>query len=125
MRFVDGGHDWDSFIAKFAAEGGVVEAFLEDPNKRAPSCQLRISPTGSLDPISTHDQLVEGVDGQVYAGCRFPADAAYRTVIQQDALRVGEVLQAEGAIKAPTPLVTPSQTAPSLARTSTAPKSAR
>jgi hypothetical protein len=98
MRFVDGGHDWDSFIAKFELEGGIVEALLEDPNKRAPSCQLRISPTGSLDAISTHDQLIEGVDGQVYAGCRFPADAAYRNVIQQDAIRVGEILQAQGAV---------------------------
>jgi len=98
MRFVDSRHDWSSFIAKLEAEGGIVEAFLDNPDKRAPSCQLRISPTGGLDPISTHDQVVEGVDGQVYAGCRFPADAAYRTVIQEDALRVGEVLQAEGAV---------------------------
>jgi hypothetical protein len=98
MRFVDSHYEWDSFMAKFEAEGGIVEAFLEDPDKRAPSCQLRISPTGSLDAISTHDQLVEGVDGQIYAGCRFPADAAYRTVIQEDAVRVGEVLQAEGAV---------------------------
>lgn len=98
MRFVDSHYEWASFIAKLEAEGGIVEAFVQDPDKRAPSCQLRISPTGSLDAISTHDQLVEGVDGQIYAGCRFPADAAYRTVIQQDALRVGEVLQAEGAV---------------------------
>jgi hypothetical protein len=98
MRFVDSRYDWDSFVAKLETDGGIVEAFLEDPEKRAPSCQLRISPTGSLDSISTHDQLVEGVDGQVYAGCRFPADAAYRTVIQQDALRVGEVLQEQGAV---------------------------
>jgi hypothetical protein len=98
MRFVDTQHDWDSFLKKLEHEGGIVEAFVEDESKRAPSCQLRISPTGSLDAISTHDQLVEGVDGQVYAGCRFPADAAYRTVIQQDAIRVAEVLQKEGAV---------------------------
>ena len=98
MRFVDSRQTWDGFLQKLEREGGIVEAFVEDPDKRAPSCQLRISPTGSLDAISTHDQLVEGVDGQVYAGCRFPADAAYRMVIQQDALRVAEVLQAEGAV---------------------------
>ena len=98
MRFVDAGQGWPGFLSKLEREGGIIETFLEDPNKRAPSCQLRISPTGSLDPISTHDQLVEGVDGQIYAGCRFPADAAYRMEIQQDALRVGEVLQAEGAV---------------------------
>ena len=98
MRFVDERHTWESFLAKFEQGGGIVEAFLESPEKRAPSCQLRISPTGSLDPISTHDQLVEGVDGQIYAGCRFPADAAYRMMIQQDALQVAEVLQAKGAV---------------------------
>jgi hypothetical protein len=98
MRFVDGRQTWSTFLERLEREGGIVEAFLEDPDKRAPSCQLRISPTGSLDAISTHDQLVEGVDGQIYAGCRFPADAAYRMVIQEDALRVAEVLQAKGAV---------------------------
>lgn len=98
MRFVDARQTWDGFLGKLEREGGIVEAFLEDPAKQAPSCQLRISPTGSLDPISTHDQLVEGVDGQIYAGCRFPADAAYRMEIQQDALRVGEVLQDQGVV---------------------------
>ena len=98
MRFVDERQTWATFLEKLEREGGIVEAFVGDPDKRAPSCQLRISPTGSLDPISTHDQLVEGTDGQIYAGCRFPADADYRLMIQEDALRVGEVLQAEGAV---------------------------
>ena len=98
MRFVDPRQTWETFAEKLEREGGVVEAFVEAGDKRAPSCQLRISPQGSLDAISTHDQLVEGVDGQIYAGCRFPADAAYRMDIQRDALRVGEILQQEGAI---------------------------
>ena len=98
MRFVDPRQTWDTFKEKFEREGGIVEAFVEARDKRAPSCQLRISPEGSLDAISTHDQLVEGIDGQIYAGCRFPADAAYRLDIQRDALRVGELLQSEGAV---------------------------
>ncbi len=98
MRFVDPRQTWDTFLEKVEREGAIVETFVEDEGKRCPSCQLRISPEGSLDTISTHDQLVEGVDGQIYAGCRFPADAAYRAVIQEDALRVGEVLQSEGAV---------------------------
>jgi hypothetical protein len=98
MRFVDSLLSWESFREKLEREGGVVEAFVEDNAKRAPSCQLRISPEGSLDMISTHDQLVEGVDGQVYAGCRFPADEAYRIDIQRDALRVAEILQKKGAV---------------------------
>jgi len=98
MRFADSRQTWDTFKEKIEREGGVVEAFLDARDKRAPSCQLRISPQGSLDTISTHDQLVEGVDGQIYAGCRFPADAAYRLDIQRDALRVGELLQEKGAV---------------------------
>ncbi|MDH4281907.1 MAG: peptide ligase PGM1-related protein [Myxococcales bacterium] len=98
MRFVDPRQTWSTFKDKLEREGGIVEAFVEAPDKRAPSCQMRISPAGTLDPISTHDQLVEGVDGQIYAGCRFPADAAYRMDIQRDALRVAEVLQEEGAV---------------------------
>ena len=98
MRFVDPHQTWESYAEKLEREGGIVEAFVEAEDKRAPSCQLRISPEGSLDMISTHDQLVEGIDGQIYAGCRFPADAKYRAAIQRDALRVGEVLQDEGAV---------------------------
>jgi hypothetical protein len=98
MRFVDPRLSWGGFREKLEREGGIVEAFVEDPSKRCPSCQLRISPEGSLDAISTHDQLVEGVDGQIYAGCRFPADEGYRMTIQGDALRVAEVLQEEGAV---------------------------
>ncbi|MBW1907844.1 MAG: carboxylate-amine ligase [Deltaproteobacteria bacterium] len=98
MRFVDPRLTWKTFMEKFEREGGIVEAFVENKAKRAPSCQLRISPEGSLDAISTHDQLVEGVDGQIYAGGRFPSDAAYRLDIQRDALRVGEVLQEKGAV---------------------------
>jgi hypothetical protein len=98
MRFVDPRQTWDSFKAKLEREGGVVEAFVDAAGKRASSCQLRISPLGDLDLISTHDQLVEGVDGQIYAGCRFPADAAYRMAIQRDALRAAKVLQDQGAI---------------------------
>lgn len=98
MRFVDDRQTWTGFLEKLEREGGIAEAFVEDPGKRAPSCQLRISPTGSLDSISTHDQVVEGIDGQIYAGCRFPADAAYRISIQRDALKVGEVLQKRGAV---------------------------
>jgi len=98
MRFVEPLQTWETFLRKFEREGGIVEAFLDQKDKRAPSCQLRISPEGSLDAISTHDQLVEGVDGQIYAGCRFPSDAAYRMDVQRDALRVAEVLQDKGAV---------------------------
>ncbi len=98
MRFVDRQQSWTSFEAKLQREGGIVEALLEAEDIRTPSCQLRLSPRESLDLLSTHDQLVEGESGQVYAGCRFPADERYRKSIQDDAFRVGQVLQKEGAV---------------------------
>lgn len=98
MRFVDRAQTWEDFLEGLEERGGVVETLLEGAVRRAPSCQLRISPGGGIDPLSTHDQLVEGPDGQVYAGCRFPADGGYRQTIQRDALRVAEVLEAQGAI---------------------------
>ena len=44
--------------------------------------------------ISTHDQILGGPSGQVFLGCRFPADDGYRLRIQEAGLRIGEVLAA-------------------------------
>ena len=44
---------------------------------RSPSVQLRITPLGQLEVLSTHDQVLGGPSGQSYLGCRFPADPAY------------------------------------------------
>ena len=42
----------------------------------SPSVQMRVLPTGAVDLLSTHDQLLGGPSGQSYLGCVFPADAA-------------------------------------------------
>ena len=42
-----------------------------------PSVQLRVTPLGEVELLSTHDQLLGGPSGQCYLGCRFPADPAY------------------------------------------------
>ena len=44
---------------------------------RSPSVQLRVTPHGEVELLSTHDQLLGGPSGQSYLGCRFPADFAY------------------------------------------------
>jgi hypothetical protein len=36
--------------------------------------QLRITPDGRVELLSTHDQLLGGPSGQSYLGCMFPAD---------------------------------------------------
>ena len=81
MEFVARGMCWDIFSAKIGEMGGIVEAFIEGEDKRSPSAQYRIDPTGRLEIISTHDQVTGGKSGHVYHGCRFPADARYRLEI--------------------------------------------
>jgi hypothetical protein len=89
---------WAAFGGELVRMGGVVEAFVEGATKRSPSGQLRITPLGDLECVSTHDQLVGGPDNQTYEGCLFPADEAYRLDVQADALKVGSVLKGYGVI---------------------------
>jgi PGM1 C-terminal domain len=88
----------DSYFAKFAGMGGVVEEFLDGQDKASPSAQLRISPYGEVLPISTHDQILGGPSQQVFLGCRFPASDDYRMAMQEAAVRIGEVLARHGVI---------------------------
>ena len=84
-----------AYLAKLAARGGIVEERITGAELRSPSVQLQISPTGEVDVVSTHDQVL---DGQSYLGCRFPAEPAYAPVITEQARRIGRRLAAEGVI---------------------------
>ncbi len=95
--FCAGGESWPSFGPKIAAEGAIVEEVL-DSSLASPSVQLRINSEGAVAVVSTHDQVLGGPGHQVYLGCRFPADASYRSLISAAALAVGEVLASEGVI---------------------------
>ncbi len=98
LRFEAPSQSWDRYCAKFAQMGGIVEAWISGPGKRSPSVQLRIVPTGALEVISTHDQVLGGSTGQKFLGSTFPADAGYRLDIQSAGRRVGEALRARGVI---------------------------
>jgi hypothetical protein len=87
-----------SFLAKLASMGGIVEEFIEAPDLRSPSAQLRVNPDGSVTLLSTHEQVLGGPTGQTYLGCRFPADRAYRALIQEQALKIGNVLRRNGVV---------------------------
>jgi len=89
---------WPSFAAKIAEGGAVVEELLAAPGMRSPSVQLRILPGGVPVVLSTHSQVLGGPNCQVYLGCRFPANPAYRTEIRAAAERVARVLAARGVI---------------------------
>jgi biotin carboxylase len=96
--FCAAGESWATYEGKVEAEGAIVEELLRVPGLRSPSVQLRIAPGGAVEILSTHDQILGGPEGQVYVGCRFPADARYRSAITDEALRVGGVLAVEGVI---------------------------
>ncbi len=89
---------WATFGPKVEAEGAIAEELLRGPGLVSPSVQMRISPAGALEVISTHDQVLGGPGNQVYLGCRFPAHPDYRLAIQEEAVKVGEVLAAEGVM---------------------------
>jgi len=99
MNFQGAGENWKTFSARIPELGAIVEAFIEGEIKRSPSVQGYIRPSGEVEIVSTHDQILGGVNGQVYEGCYFPADAAYRCELQELGLLVGEVLAAKGAIE--------------------------
>jgi hypothetical protein len=86
------------YLAALADQGGIVEERIEGEDFRSPSAQLRISPSGQVDILSTHDQVLGGPHGQTYFGCRFPADPEYAPLIAAEALKVGRRLAREGVI---------------------------
>jgi hypothetical protein len=88
----------EAYFDKFARMGGIVEEFIEAPEKHSPSSQLRISPGGEVMAISTHDQILGGPSGQVFLGCSFPAHDEYRMKIQAAGIAIGEVLAAHGVV---------------------------
>ncbi len=98
LRFEAPQEHWDSFRAKYAQMGGVVEEFVEGKHKESPSSQCRVNAIGVPQSISTHDQILGGPSGQVFMGCTFPARPDYRMEVQQAGLRVAEVLARKGVI---------------------------
>jgi hypothetical protein len=88
---------WASYAAKIAAEGAIVEQLVSS-RSASPSAQAWISPEGEVTVVSTHDQILGGPGGQVYLGCRFPADATYRTQIIAHAHAVGRHLADAGVV---------------------------
>lgn len=99
MSFQSTTETWEHFRQRIPQLGAIVEAFVEGEQKRSPSVQGRVTPTGEVEILSTHDQILGGPDGQVFLGCRFPADAAYRLQLQDYGLQVGQSLADKGALE--------------------------
>lgn len=88
----------DAFLELLGREGGIVEERIAGPDLRSPSVQLRASPFGEVEVLTTHDQVLGGSTGQTYQGCRFPADPAYAALITTHATAVGAELARRGVI---------------------------
>ncbi len=99
MRFQATQETWANFSERIPELGAIVEGFVEGEIKRSPSVQGRITPSGEVEILSTHDQILGGPDGQIYLGCRFPADERYRLQLQQLGLQVGRKLAQKGALE--------------------------
>jgi hypothetical protein len=98
MRFEFARVTYDSYMEKLQERKGVVEERIMGEEIRSPSVQLRVTPLGVVELLSTHDQLLGGPSGQSYLGCVFPADAGYAALITREAAKVGKRLAKEGVI---------------------------
>ena len=84
------------FLDDLAAGGGVVEEMVAGDSLRSPSVQVDLVPGGGVRVLATHDQVLGGNNGQVYLGCRFPADPAYAADLAGYGQAVGRELVARG-----------------------------
>jgi hypothetical protein len=98
MQFELSGITYDSYMKKLQERKGIVEERIMGEEFRSPSVQLRVTPLGSVELLSTHDQLLGGPSGQSYLGCVFPADTGYAALITQEAAKIGKRLAKEGVL---------------------------
>jgi hypothetical protein len=88
----------EDYLAAFSAGAGIVEERITGAELTSPSVQMRALTDGSVQLLSTHDQLLGGAGGQRYLGCIFPADPAYAAAIAEQALVIGRHLSGLGVI---------------------------
>src|SRR5437016_12590713 len=98
MQFELKGITYESYMNKLQERKGVVEERIMGEKFRSPSVQLRITPLGAVELLSTHDQLLGGPSGQSYLGSASPADTGYAALITREAAKIGKRLAKEGVI---------------------------
>lgn len=98
LKMVSEDLNYEMFLQKFKAMGGIVEEFIEGARKESPSVQCRITPSGEYDIISTHDQELGGESGQVYIGAQFPASKEYAVELGVLGKNVAAALAKKGVL---------------------------
>lgn len=81
------------FEDEMEAQGALAELFLEGNIIASPSAKMWIDDDASVTCLGTHDQILSN---SMYLGCRFPADAKYRSELIRRALLIGNVCAADG-----------------------------
>ncbi|SES32455.1 hypothetical protein [Actinokineospora terrae] len=87
--------EWERYAGEVEVMGAVVERLMEGDEVTSPSAQMMMSTSGEVGVFTTHDQVL---DGQIFAGCAFPARAEYRLEIQALALRAAHALAARSVV---------------------------
>ncbi len=98
LQFEEPGTTYDSYRANVEQEGAIVEELISGRAFQSPSAQLRVTPLGEVEMLSTHDQILGGPTGQSYIGARFPANADYAWLIMFEAEKIGRRLAREGVL---------------------------
>jgi hypothetical protein len=88
----------DVYLDAFREMGGIVEERITGAKLTSPSVQMRALPDGTVELLSTHDQLLGGPSGQQYLGCVFPADPDYAVDIAEPAMVIGHHLAQLGVL---------------------------
>ena len=88
----------DAYLAAFEKHGGIVEERITGVALTSPSVQMRALPDGTVELLSTHDQILGGASGQKYLGCVFPADPGYAAAIAEPAMVIGRHLAELGVL---------------------------
>ena len=89
---------WPTYIAKMATQGAVVETLLRDPELRSPSAQLRISPAGVVEILSTHDQILGGPAEPDPPGPPVSGASGLPAHHPARAQKIGQVLAEQGVV---------------------------
>ncbi|MBT3337474.1 MAG: hypothetical protein HN855_00625 [Anaerolineae bacterium] len=96
FELADVKYDW--YMEQLETKGGIVEELIDGEPLFSPSVQLRITPAGEVELLSSHDQILGGPSGQTYIGARFPANPEYGPMITREAEKIGKRFAKEGVI---------------------------
>jgi hypothetical protein len=98
MKFEVSDYTYERYMEGVEAQGAIIEEMIEGEVKESPSVQMRISPLGHVQILSTHDQMLGGTSGQSYLGAIFPANPEYNRLITREAAKIGNRFVKEGIV---------------------------